>query len=451
MGLRNGELDELDEIVEDEATQLEESTEYAEDSGLERRKIFTDKSDPPIGALHMRFKSGDLVLDPLFQRREVWEDARSAKLIESLMLEVPLPMFYLAEGSDGKEEVIDGQQRLKACFRFLDNEYPLKGLRALPDLNGKHFRDLDKPMQKLVRDSAIRTIVFKKESDDNLRFEIFERLNTGAVPLNRQELRNCVYRGPYNKLLTSMAADPDYMWLMGLKAPEKRMRDVEYVLRFSAFHHSTYLKYKPPIARFLDEDMRKHQQATKEQQEELRTAFKTAVTLVRSLLGANAFRRFYRGSEGDRNGRWEPKKFNASLYDVLMVSFADKDKNQVMANLDAIREAFIVLMTEDPAFVEAIELSTSSVHMVTARFDIWRKTLDAILGASPKHPRGFSRALKLELYKSDPTCGLCGQGIADIDDSAIDHVEQYWLGGKTIPENARLSHRYCNWSRSRKE
>lgn len=449
MSVHNDHDEELDDLMEDEATQQER--ESSDDLGVEKRKIFTDKSDPPIGALCVRYEAGDLVLDPLFQRRKVWEDSRSSRLIESLILEVPLPIFYLAEGTDGKEEVIDGQQRLSAFFRFLHNDYSLKGLKALPQLNGKYFKDLDKPTQKLVRDSSIRTIVFKKESDENLRFEIFERLNTGAVPLNRQELRNCVYRGPYNQLLVALAADPDYMWLMGLKGPEKRMKDVEYVLRFAAFHHATYLKYKPPIARFLDEDMRNFRNADDREQEELRSAFKKAVTLVRSLLGQNAFRRFYRGTEQTPNGRWEPKQFNASLYDILMWSFADKDKNQVMANLDAIREALIVLMTEDESFVEAIELSTSSFRMVKTRFDTWRHCLDAILDTSSKQPRTFSRALKQSLYDVNKTCAICSQSIADVDDAAVDHIKQYWLGGKTELENARLAHRYCNWSRPRKE
>ena len=115
--------------------------------------------------------------------------------MESAILDVPLPVFYLAESPDGTQEVIDGQQRLRALFRFLDNEYALSSLKALPELNGQYFRDLDRSIQKSVRNCAVRVVLFKKESDPNLRFDIFERLNTGAVPLNDQELRNCIYRG----------------------------------------------------------------------------------------------------------------------------------------------------------------------------------------------------------------------------------------------------------------
>jgi hypothetical protein len=114
------------------------------------------------------------------------------------------------------------------------------------------------------------------------------------------------------------------------------------------------------MARFLDEDMLKFQNAQKVDLEKLRAAFKNAVKLVRSLLGENAFRRFYRGTEKSPGGHWEPKKFNASLFDVLMWSLANHDKNQIMANLDSIREALIVLMTEDEEFIDSIELSTSA-------------------------------------------------------------------------------------------
>jgi hypothetical protein len=128
-----------------------------------------------------------------------------------------------------------------------------------PELNGLYFRDLEKSLKKLIENYSVRTVTFKKESDPNLRFEIFERLNTGAMPLNAQELRNCIYRGEYNELLIDLSSDHDYMFIMGLQGPERRMRDVEYVLRFAAFYHATYLNYKPSMARFLNEDMRKYQ------------------------------------------------------------------------------------------------------------------------------------------------------------------------------------------------
>lgn len=134
-----------------------------------------------------------------------------------------------------------------------------------------------------------------------------------------------------------------------------------------------------------------------------------------------------------------------------MYSFAKEDKNRVFQNLDAIREAFIYLMTSDQEFIDSIELSTSSVQAVTKRFDKWRIALQDIIGIQHKEPRCFSYSLKKEIYASNPTCQICGQQIQLVDDAALDHIEQYWRGGKTVPDNARLTHRYCNWARPKKD
>ena len=188
-----------------------------------------------------------------------------------------------------------------------------------------------------------------------------------------------------------------------------------------------------------------------EETQQLRAAFKNTCQIIRSMVGSNAFRRFYKGTEKNPIGYWERKKFNASLFDVLMYTLARADKNVVYQNLDSVREALIYLMTENQEFIDAIELSTSSVQAVTKRFDLWRLALQDIIGIGRKEPRCFSIQLKEQLFKDNPICAICGQKIQEIDDSAIDHIKQYWTGGKTIPENARLAHRYCNWARSRND
>jgi hypothetical protein len=108
-------------------------------------------------------------------------------------------------------------------------------------------------------------------------------------------------------------------------------------------------------------------------------------------------------------------------------------------------------MTSDEEFIRSIEISTSHPIGVRTRFDKWRLALQEITGIDQKEPRCFSYKLKEELYNNDATCAICNQRIHDIDDTAIDHIEQYWQGGRTIPENARLTHRYCNVARSRNE
>jgi hypothetical protein len=422
-----------------------------------KRKIYTDKGDPEVESLHGKYKRGKLIIQPDFQRHFIWDAKKSSRLIESALLDIPLPVIYLSEGKDGNEYVIDGQQRLTAFFSFIDGKFPdgkdfkLSGLKVITELNKKSYKEINDKLQDKIRYCKIRTITFRRESESDLKFEIFERLNTGAVSLNDQELRNCIYRGPYNELLKKLSQDNDFMYILSINKQEKRMKDIELVLRFAAFYHFTYLNYKPPMRKFLSNDMEKYQFISEKEAIKLKNAFKNTVTTIKSLLDHHAFKRFYKGNVKNPNGYWELKKFNASLYDILMNSFSKEDKNKVYQNLDSIREALIHLMTTDQEFIDTIELSTSSIQAVIKRFDKWRLTLQKIIGISKKESRCFSLKLKQKLYNNDPTCKICCQRIQNIDDAAIDHIKQYWTGGKTIPKNARLTHRYCNWSRPRKE
>lgn len=437
------------EPVADELTIDEDRDVITDDVPEEsvQRRVYTNVSDPTIGGLYASYKSGDLDLRPDFQRYFVWDSKKSSRLIESVFLDVPLPAIYLAEEVDGSESVIDGQQRLTSFFTFLDGTLALNGLDELRHLNGKRFGDLDKPLQAKIRKASIRAITIRKESHEDLKFEIFERLNSGSVALNDQELRNCIYRGNYNTLLRELANDPDFMFILGIQRPEKRMRDIELVLRFAAFYHAGYLNYSPPIRRFLNEDMNRYKTISEKDASALRTEFKKSVQLIRSLLGSNAFKRYYKGDASNPNGGWEQKRFNASLFDILMYGFTRFTKNQVYPYLDSIYESYINLLTSDGEFVESIELSTSSRRMVTLRFDKWRHTLENTIGFPTTEPRIFTHELKEEMFTHDPTCAICKQRIQDVDDAALDHIDQYWRGGRTIPENARLAHRFCNWSR----
>ena len=253
------------------------------------------------------------------------------------------------------------------------------------------------------------------------------------------------------ELLKSMATESDFMELIGTDKPDPRMKDVELVLRFSSFYHATYLKYQPTMKKFFNKDMEKYQNISEHEAEELRQAFKNSLQIVKSLFGKNAFKRFYQGDEFDHNGRWEQKKFNASLYDVMLGIFCDKDKNQVYSCLDSIREGLIDLMISNQSFLDSILLGTSGQYQVRNRFDLARSVVEDILSTTSKQPRCFSTNLKQELFNSSSTCAICGQNIQLLDDSHVDHIEQYWKGGKTIPENARLTHKYCNLSRSKND
>lgn len=444
-----------------ETEQLEFDTPLEDEDSIqippEQRRIYTQPGDPEIGGLYGKWKRGKLDIQPDFQRQFVWDRTKASRLIESALLDIPLPVIYLSEEPDNREYVIDGQQRLTSFFAFIDgkfqdgSEFKLTKLKVFEELDGKKYVDLADNLKDKILYFKVRTITFLKESEPTIKFEVFERLNSASVSLNDQELRNCIYRGRFNTLLKELAAEEDFRALLNLNTQPKRMQDIELVLRFAAFFHATYLNYKPPMRNFLNREADKYRNIGEKEAQELRVAFKNTCQIIRSMFGKSAFKRFHKGTEKEPGGGWEPKKFNASLYDILMYTFAREDRNVLFQHLDSVREALLHLMTERQEFIDAILLSTSSKQAVTKRFDLWRAALQEVIGVGSKEPRCFTLALKEELFKENPTCAICGGKIQEIDDSAIDHIKQYWAGGKTISENARLTHRFCNWSRPRKD
>jgi len=432
---------EEDELFED--TENEQAVEIP----IDQKKVIWQPKDFSIRELYMMFKEGDLDPRPKFQRYFVWDDKKSSRLIESILLEVPIPNIYLAEDENGKYSVIDGQQRLTSFINFVDGQLTLKGLAVLSDLNGKKFNVLDSESKSKYQKSTIHTILIKKESQKDIRFEIFERLNTGSVKLNDQELRNCMFRGSYNDFLNELSHDNDFLELMGLKEPHDRMLDRELILRFFSIFHKTYLRYEQPMKIFLNDEMRERMNLSDSEKAELKNTFKKSVELTRLIFGKNAFKRFIAGNEKDPNGTWEGRRINKALFDVVMYGFTDYEKHQIVPKIDAIREEMIWLMTHDQGFIDAIMISTNDKSKVLERFEKWMKSLRDIVGYPVKEPRAFSSAIKKGLYDSNNVCRICEQEIRFIDDSEVDHVDFYWRGGKTIPANARLVHRFCNRQR----
>ena len=411
------------------------------------RQIAWEPQAPSAFDLRHRRMRGRLELQPSFQRRGVWDDKKRSRFIESILLDVPLPYFYLAEGNDGKQVVVDGQQRLTAVFSYLDNQFPLQGLRVMEELNGKLFSELPERFQTAIETRALNLILIKPNSNPNMKYDVFERLNTGAVQLHPQELRNCVKRGQFNDLIIELSSNSVFQQICGFSGPHSRMKDVETVLRFFAFFRS-YPSYKKPLKSFLDSEMEFHAEMRSNQLQPLRTAFIGTVNLTRQVLGNNPFW-IYEASEA--GGKWG-RRVNINLYDAVMYGFAKRlhQRAQIVQKGDSIREALINILVNDEKFIDALSVHTSDDVRVKYRVDAWGKELDEILAdADNQGPRLFSYELKQELYKANPACGICNQQIHVIDDASVDHVEPYWKGGRTIPENARLTHRYCNLSRGR--
>ena len=438
----------IEEQIEATSFDGEDNEDYAT-IPINERRIAWEPQSPSAYDLHRRKQRGTLELQPNFQRRLVWNFQKKSKFIESILLDVPLPLIYLAEDFDGKQVVVDGQQRLDAVFSYIEGHLVLSGLTIMEELNGKLFRELSAKHHNKIDDRPFHLILIKSDSNEDMKYDVFERLNTGSSQLNPQELRNCVNRGRFNNFIIELSENPVFQDLCNFTDTQKsRMADVENVLRFFAFYDKSFQNYKKGMKRFLDGEMKHRQNVEPPEIQRLRQAFVGAVNLSNSVFGDKAFRRFDSSESG---GRWR-RQVNVALKDVILYGFATRlhERSKIIRKSDSIRESLLNLLVNDKDFIASIDQHTSDEDRVRYRFETWLRELDEVLADSDNQgARLFSLKLKEELFNADPTCKICGQRLHSIDDSEVDHIEPYWKGGRTIPENARLTHRYCNRARRR--
>ena len=407
--------------------------------------------------LNSDYTNQELDPRPSFQRGYVWDLAKASRLIESVLLNVPLPLVYTAEEADtNKEVVIDGQQRLLTLFGYVKGEFPrngrpfrLKHLKILSDLNGRLFSELEDPYKTKILRYDMTIIKIGASSDPNVKFEIFERLNSGSVSLNPQELRNCIYRGRFNDLLRELTQYPNFRKAIASETLLERMLDAELVLRFLAFYERTFLNFPGGIKSFLNDFMNDYcRHISVDKQKKFTDVFKQASDLAFSVFGENSFRRYSPGTERGADGRWE-RTVNRALYDIIMWGFTQYDKSAVIQSSDAIRSALINLCVSDDEFRDSITAATNDRSRVNYRFTTWKKSLDSIIGGSTPNPRFFSYEIKSQMFSQSQDCALCGQRIHTIDDCEVDHIVPFVSGGMTTLDNAQLAHRYCNRKKGR--
>lgn len=331
------------------------------------RKLITQPFDFIVGSLEDQISDGQLILQDEYQRRQIWDPKKSSRLIESLLLNVPIPVCYFAELEDGSFSVIDGQQRLTAITRYITNLFPLSGLRVRPELNKKRFSELDKADQRLIKTRTIRCIVIQRESHPDIRFDVFERLNQGAVRLTPQELRNSNYRGDLNALIKVLCRNKQFQRIRRVDDVDARMGDAEMVLRFFAFHFAAK-SYRGFFAPFLDKYLESRMTMSSEDKEFHEKVFLETIDKVEAVFDRNAYRQI------DEDGRYA-NQINRAIYDVVMLTFAHIKKEELIDRRDRIIDALKVLCTTSDAFKDAIGKATRDRARINTRVRLWRDKL----------------------------------------------------------------------------
>ena len=419
------------------------------DIEVDQRKIIWQAKDFSIREFLSMKNDGELILQPDYQRNFVATDLIASKLIESILLDVPIPVIYLAEEQDGNFSVIDGQQRLTSFISYLNGKFPddrpfrLSGLKVLSELNRSTFGELSTEHQKKIRNTTIHSIIIKKESNPDIKFEIFERLNTGSTKLNEDEIRNTVYRGGYISLLHKLSANPLFHDLVKKDNFKKRMIYNGMILRFLAISEKSYLNYRSSMKQFCNKELRDNRNLTPEKAREFKNRFEHCLDLVKIVFGEHAFRRYIPGNE-TKAGYWAIGQINMALFDLQMVGFVNYSKNEILTKADAIREELMNLMITDNTFQYLIAYKTSDTDNVKKRFRIYMDMLEKILGDVTYQARNFPYSIKQELFNENPFCAISNQKILSIEDAEVDHIVPYSKGGKTEKDNAQLVLRYFN-------
>ena len=334
--------------------------------------IKIEQAQYSIFELKRKYDKDRICIDPDFQRNLVWTNKQKSELIESVIMQIPLPLIYLAENEDGKLVVVDGRQRLTTFFQFLDNEFRLKDLKILPQINGMNFNELEEShlysrYVTIIEDTQLVVQIIKYPTKDRVRFDIFDRVNRGGTPLNKQEMRNALYQGNATKLLDELSKMKSFKDATGGAISPKHMKDKYVILRALCF----YLLWRGNIL-----DKNKKRMEYRSDKEELLGAGMNlfnkmdlnSIFLLKQLFDRTMTRAYQcLGKDGFRipsNGKIR-RPISMTLFETLFYYFTCFDKTSV-SNLEM--KKGVVELLQDEEYLRSLQHSVDSSVNVKKRF-----------------------------------------------------------------------------------
>ncbi len=328
-------------------------------------KINIATKEPTIEQLLRRINEDALNLAPDFQRHaDLWKDENKSRLIESIMIRMPIPAFYIDGSNEDRWLVVDGLQRLSALKQFiLDKTLKLTGLEYLSSLNGKNFDEIDRRYQRRLEETQLTVYIIEKGTPPEVKFNIFKRINTGGLSMSPQELRHALNPGKGTHFLTDLAGSDEFKKIVNLtKVKIMRMTDREYVLGFIAFKLTPYKNY-PSKGRhlFLTQAMEKINKFSDTAFDEMREKFIRSLKANSEIFGDNVFRKV-------SMGRRTP--VNQSLFEAWMVTIdhlSDDEIKILVARKDRLIKLFGDYMKTNTQFNKSI---SQVADLVEYRFTI---------------------------------------------------------------------------------
>jgi hypothetical protein len=295
------------------------------------KKIDIDTKVLTIDLLLRRMKADPPEIDlyPDFQRKDdIWNKTKQSWLIESILIRLPLPAFYFDGSDDNKWLVVDGLQRLSTLRNFIiDKTLSLQKMEFLTHLNGSKFDDLPREFQRRIEETQITAYIIKPGTPQDVKFNIFNRINTGGVPLTAQEIRHALNQGIPAKYVAELANTPIFKKATDNINPD-RMLDRDFVTRFISFYLIGYKNYEPELDNFLNKGMGMINDLSEEDRRKLKKIFIQTMMLAHKIFGNYAFRKQFEKNE-------KRKPISKALFDswsVILAKFRSASTKQVTIN-----------------------------------------------------------------------------------------------------------------------
>ena len=324
-----------------------------------------------------RIKYGEIDLAPDFQRLSgIWNAERKSRLIESLLLRIPIPVFYVAADERDNWAVVDGVQRLSTIRDYVAGKFPLTRLEYRAELDGRRYDDLPRAMQRRIDETQFVVNVIEPGTPPEVMFNIFRRINTGGMPLNGQEIRHALNPGPVREYLKQLASSTEFVYATARSIRPDRMNDRECVLRFLSFHMEPWEQYSAySLDSHLETAMKALNAMALDRREALAADFRKAMSAARRIFGNDAFRKRYRRDAGRH-------QVSIALFETWAVQLARCSPEQIDGLADRggdVRDRFMTLLNEDTEFEKAISVSTGTPQRIRKRFAAIRDLVQEFL------------------------------------------------------------------------
>jgi len=315
----------LNGIYDDQST-IEGSDEVDLKVLIPKEGVSIEKNDRSLSEFERWYKQGRLIIDPEWQRSYIWDRSRASKLIESFLVDIPVPVIYLSKNEGGKYEVIDGVQRLTSIFKYFNGEFPLSGLVMLKLMDKKKFSELPSEMQNKLSDATLRTFELSPQTSKK-KLAVYEEF---VKSVNQKDL-------------------------------SRGMLDRSLVLRFLAFYEKGYQKAQEGLKTFINDFFEYYKNPLDAKLDEFEKQFKKATRAAFTVFGDFAYRLRQQDSKG--GGEWATR-VNAAVFQVIAVSLTNYDLSQVTQRRDAILEEYLDMVTCDSNWLDSVSRSTGDARRI---------------------------------------------------------------------------------------